>query len=64
VRTEKFILENELLDLDGLKQMRTEIAREVDEAIATAQQEDAPQPREEDWVAVSTSDLVDQPRLV
>src|SRR6202030_4315659 len=38
-RTEKFILENGLLDLDGLKQVRAEIAKEVDEAIATAQQE-------------------------
>jgi len=62
-RTEKFIFENGLLDRDGLKQMRAEIAKEVDEAIATAQQEDAPHPREEDWVAVSTLDLVDQPRL-
>jgi len=62
-RTEKFILENGLLDREGLKQMRAEIAKEIDEAIATAQQEDAPHPREEDWVAVSTLDLVDQPRL-
>src|ERR1700693_520107 len=62
-RTEKFILEKGLLDRDALKQMRAEIAKEVDEAVATAQQEDAPHPREEDWVALSTRDLVDQPRL-
>jgi TPP-dependent pyruvate/acetoin dehydrogenase alpha subunit len=62
-RTEKFILDKGLLDHDALKQMRAEIAKEVDEAIATAQQEDAPHPREEDWVALSTRDLVDQPRL-
>ncbi|HWY41164.1 MAG TPA: thiamine pyrophosphate-dependent dehydrogenase E1 component subunit alpha [Chthoniobacterales bacterium] len=62
-QTEKFILDKGLLDRDALKQMRAEIAKEVDEAIATAQQEDAPHPREEDWVALSTRDLVDQPRL-
>jgi len=62
-QTEKFILDKGLLDRDALKQMRAEIAKEVDEAVATAQQEDAPHPREEDWVALSTRDLVDQPRL-
>ena len=35
-RTEKFILEQGLLDPDGLKQMRGEIAKQVDDAIATA----------------------------
>src|SRR5881275_3326992 len=41
-RAEQLILEQELLDADGLKQMRAEIAAEVEEAVATAQQEDAP----------------------
>jgi TPP-dependent pyruvate/acetoin dehydrogenase alpha subunit len=62
-RTEKFILENGLLDRDALQQMRAEIAKQVDEAVATAQQEDPPHPREQDWVALSTRDLVDHPRL-
>jgi pyruvate dehydrogenase E1 component alpha subunit/2-oxoisovalerate dehydrogenase E1 component alpha subunit len=60
-RTEKFILENGLLDADELKQMRAEIAKQVDEAVATAQQEDAPQPREEDWRGLSTEHLIDNP---
>ena len=60
-RTEKFILENGLLERDALQQMRAEIAKQVDEAVATAQQEDPPHPREEDWRAVSTERLIDNP---
>src|SRR5215212_1984051 len=41
-RTEQLILEQGLLNREGLQQMRTEIAAVVDEAVATAQQEDAP----------------------
>ncbi|MGZ5538470.1 MAG: thiamine pyrophosphate-dependent dehydrogenase E1 component subunit alpha [Chthoniobacterales bacterium] len=59
-RAEKLIIEQELLDRDALKQMRTEIAAEVDEAVATAQQEDAPHGSEEDWCAISTRELADQ----
>jgi pyruvate dehydrogenase E1 component alpha subunit/2-oxoisovalerate dehydrogenase E1 component alpha subunit len=62
-RTEKFILENGLLDAEGLKQMRAEIAKQIDDAIATAQQEDPPQPREEDWRGLSTQRLVDNPSI-
>ena len=62
-RTEKFILENGVLDRDAVQQMRAEIAKQVDEAVATAQQEDAPQPREEDWRAVSTDRLIDNPSI-
>ena len=62
-RTEKFILENGLLNADALKQMRAQIAKEVDEAVATAQQEDPPHPREEDWRSMSTADLLDRPQL-
>ena len=36
------MLEQGLLDREGLKQMRAEIAAEVEEAVATAQEEDAP----------------------
>jgi pyruvate dehydrogenase E1 component alpha subunit/2-oxoisovalerate dehydrogenase E1 component alpha subunit len=58
-RAEKMILEEELLDREGLQQMRAEIAAEVDEAVSTAQQEDAPHGSEEDWCAVSTRELAD-----
>src|SRR5690348_5240245 len=61
-RTEKFVLDNGLLNEDALKNMRSEIAREVDEAVATAQQEDPPQPREEDWRSMSTQELLDRPQ--
>jgi acetoin:2,6-dichlorophenolindophenol oxidoreductase subunit alpha len=60
-RTEKFILDKGLLDRDALQQMRTEIAKQLDEAVTTAQQEDAPHAREEDWRALSTSQLLDAP---
>jgi pyruvate dehydrogenase E1 component alpha subunit/2-oxoisovalerate dehydrogenase E1 component alpha subunit len=60
-RTEKFILEQGLLDRDALQKMRVEIAKEVDEAVATAQQEDTPHAREEYWRALSTLELIDQP---
>jgi len=62
-RTEKFILENGLLDANALKQMRAEIAKQVDEAVATAQQEDPPHPREEDWRSMSTDQLIDKADL-
>src|SRR5262249_24934265 len=62
-RTEKFLLENGLLDRDALQQMRSEIAKQVDEAVATAQQEDPPHPREEDWQSMSTKGLIDRPGL-
>src|ERR1043166_1322158 len=62
-RTEKFILDEGLLDREALKQMRAEIATEVDKAVATAQQEDPPQASDEDWCALTTRQLVDQPAL-
>src|SRR5438132_4080406 len=46
-RTEKFILDKGLLDRDALQQMRAEIAKQVDEAVTTAQQEDAPEAGDE-----------------
>jgi pyruvate dehydrogenase E1 component alpha subunit/2-oxoisovalerate dehydrogenase E1 component alpha subunit len=58
-RTEKFILEQGLLDREALRKMRTEIAAQVDEAVATAQQEDVPVASEEDWCALSTRELAD-----
>ncbi len=62
-RNEKFIFENGLLNADALKQMRAEIAKQVDDAVATAQQEDPPHPREEDWRSMSTQGLIDKPGL-
>jgi pyruvate dehydrogenase E1 component alpha subunit/2-oxoisovalerate dehydrogenase E1 component alpha subunit len=63
-RTEQFILENELMDRERLQQIRAELTAEVDEAVATAQQEDTPVGSEEDWCAVSTRELVDQAVLI
>jgi pyruvate dehydrogenase E1 component alpha subunit/2-oxoisovalerate dehydrogenase E1 component alpha subunit len=59
-RTEKFILEQKLLEPDALQQMRKDIAAQIDEAVATAQQEDAPVGSEEDWCAVSTREMADE----
>jgi len=58
--TEQLILANEWLDRDGLQQMRSEIAAQVDEALSTAQHDDAPRASEEDWSALSTRELADQ----
>jgi TPP-dependent pyruvate/acetoin dehydrogenase alpha subunit len=60
-RTEKFILENGFLDAEALKEIRAEIAKQVDAAVATAQQEDAPHASEEDWRALSSDRLTDNP---
>jgi acetoin:2,6-dichlorophenolindophenol oxidoreductase subunit alpha len=62
-RTEKFILDNGLMTRDALQQLRADIAKQVDEAVAAAQQEDAPQAREEDWRAMSTNELTDKPSI-
>src|SRR3984893_15691265 len=60
-RTEKFILDSGLLDRDALQRMRAEIAKQIDEAVNTAQQEEAPVASEEGWSALSTSELTDSP---
>src|SRR6476620_2822912 len=60
-RAEKLILDEGLLDRDALQQMRAEIAAEVEEAVATAQQEDPPQASDEDWCALATRGLLDEP---
>src|SRR5438270_4709245 len=58
-RAEQLIIEQELLDREGLQQMRAELAAEVDDAVAIAQQEDEPVGIEEDWCAISTRALGD-----
>lgn len=63
LKTEQIILEQKLMDRDALQQMRAEIAREVDEAVSQAQQEDPPQASEEDWAALSTRELIDKASL-
>ena len=63
-RAEKLIIEQGLLDREAFDQMRAEIAAEIDEAVATAQQEDAPHGSEEDWRAISTRELADRPSFV
>src|SRR3954466_11880378 len=60
LNAEKLILEQELTDRGGLDQMRAEIVAEVEEAVATAQQEDPPQASEEDWCALSVRQLADR----
>jgi pyruvate dehydrogenase E1 component alpha subunit/2-oxoisovalerate dehydrogenase E1 component alpha subunit len=60
-RTEEFIKERELIDAATLKRSREDAARQVDEAFATAQKESVPKGEEEDWCAISTRELVDDP---
>ncbi len=59
-RAEKLIIEQELLDREGLQQMRSEVAAQIDEAVATAQQEDVPRGNKEDWCAFSTREMADR----
>ena len=58
--TEQVILKEELSDPEGLRQMRADAAAEVDQVVATAQQEDAPDGNKEDWCALATRNLADQ----
>jgi len=60
-RTEKFLLEQDLLDRATLDSWREEAAAEVEEAMATAQKEAPPTADGEDWCAMSTPHLEDQP---
>src|SRR5256712_7356386 len=56
---EQTIADLNLVDAETLAQWRKDAAAQVDEAIATAQQEPAPEADKEDWSAISTRDLVD-----
>src|SRR5438132_1204212 len=56
---EKKIVDLNLADADTLQLWREEAKAKVDEAIATAQQEAAPNANEEDWCAISTRELAD-----
>ena len=57
---EKTIVDLELADAAALQSWREDAAAQVDEAIATAQKEPAPEGAEEDWCAISTRKLLDQ----
>src|SRR5467141_157356 len=59
--TEQKIVDLEMADAATLKSWREDAAKQVDEAIATAQKEAAPEGEKEDWCAISTRELVDQP---
>src|SRR6059058_5675504 len=59
--TEQTIVDLKLVDSETLAGWRRHAAKQVDEAIATAQKEDAPDAEKEDWCAISTRELVDQP---
>ena len=54
---EEFLLRQKWADTASLKTMRDEIDREVEETVAQAQREPAPDPFAEDWRAISTEHL-------
>src|SRR5438094_1588538 len=54
---EQTILDLELLDAETLAEWRKEAAAQVDEAVAAAQKEPAPEGDKEDWCAYSMRDL-------
>src|SRR5881296_3321877 len=55
---EKKIVDLELVDAETLRSWRDEAAAKVDEAVAAAQKEPAPEGDKEDWCAYSMRDLV------
>jgi acetoin:2,6-dichlorophenolindophenol oxidoreductase subunit alpha len=57
---ETFIKEHGLADSEALQSLRKEAARELDEAIATAQGEAVPNADGEDWCALSMRDYCDE----
>ena len=59
--TEKKIVDLALADAATLKSWKEDAAKQVDDAVAIAQQEPAPDAAKEDWSAISTRELLDQP---
>src|SRR5213595_2195991 len=59
---EQKIVDLNLADAATLQSWHDEAAAQVDEAISTAQKEAAPEGNKEDWCAISTRELVDQPK--
>src|SRR5437588_3496275 len=60
-RAEKLIVDLNLADAETLKSWKDDARKQVDEAIETAQKDPAPEGEKEDWCAISTRELVDQP---
>lgn len=60
IRTEQLIIEQKLADKETLQKWRAEAVAKVEEAVAIAQQEEAPVGTREDWCAVSSRGLVDR----
>ena len=58
---EKRIIDLGLVDCATLQSWKDEARKQVEEAIATAQQEAAPDGAKEDWCAISGRELIDQP---
>src|SRR2546421_5692223 len=58
---EQTIVDLEMADAATLQSWRDDAAKQVDEAIETAQKEAAPDAEKEDWCAISTRELIDQP---
>jgi pyruvate dehydrogenase E1 component alpha subunit/2-oxoisovalerate dehydrogenase E1 component alpha subunit len=58
---EQTIADLNLVDAKTLAEWRKEAAAKVDEAIATAQKEAAPDGDKEDWCALSKRELLDSP---
>jgi len=57
--TEQFIVHEGLATAEELERWRAAAALQVEEAVATAQREPAPDPATEEWCAISTKRLVD-----
>ncbi len=61
---EERLLREGWADAEGIRAMRQEAAREVDEAVATVQREPAPDPYKENWCALASghlSEVFEQP---
>ena len=59
-RAEKTIVDLNLADAETLQSWKNEAAAKVEEAVATAQKEPAPEGAAEDWCALSQHDLLDR----
>jgi acetoin:2,6-dichlorophenolindophenol oxidoreductase subunit alpha len=57
--TEQTIIDLNLVDAETLAEWRKDVVAQVEEAIATAQKEAAPESDKEDWCALSTRDIAD-----
>jgi pyruvate dehydrogenase E1 component alpha subunit/2-oxoisovalerate dehydrogenase E1 component alpha subunit len=57
--TEQFIEEQKLATTEEMDQWRAEALQQIEDAVATAQREPAPDPDTEDWNALSTRRLAD-----